>query len=185
MNPPQVDINNSVPIERWRQKTIIVEAIQFNSADSLAKIKAFMGDRFHCSETKEGHPYLAIETLDGKVFANPGDWIIRGANNEFSSCRSDIFFKSYDKVIDNPPQQSMSIGESDGGLRGMKFFRNDIIELLSKYAIGNMSSTNEAVLADMLIGTIDTWNITIRASNSYKHSQNKESIDKLINLKGI
>lgn len=44
-----------------------------------------------------------IETLEGTMMANPGDWIITGVNGEQYPCKPDIFAKSYDPVDATPP----------------------------------------------------------------------------------
>jgi len=39
---------------------------------------------------------LDIETLEGVMHANPGDWIITGVNGEKYPCKPDIFEKTYE-----------------------------------------------------------------------------------------
>lgn len=39
---------------------------------------------------------LEIETLEGTMTADVGDWIIKGVNGEFYPCKPDIFEKTYD-----------------------------------------------------------------------------------------
>lgn len=44
-------------------------------------------------------PYLFslhIETLEGRMTAQPGDWIIRGVQGEFYPCKPDIFEQTYE-----------------------------------------------------------------------------------------
>ena len=38
---------------------------------------------------------LKIYTLEGKMLASPGDWIIRGVKGEFYPCKNDIFEATY------------------------------------------------------------------------------------------
>lgn len=38
---------------------------------------------------------LTIDTLEGKMLAFPGDWIITGVNGEQYPCKPDIFEKTY------------------------------------------------------------------------------------------
>ena len=38
---------------------------------------------------------LKIYTLEGKMLANPGDWIIRGVKGEYYPCKPDIFEATY------------------------------------------------------------------------------------------
>lgn len=37
-----------------------------------------------------------IDTLEGKMHASPGDWIITGINGEKYPCKPDIFEKTYE-----------------------------------------------------------------------------------------
>jgi hypothetical protein len=46
------------------------------------------------------NPYLTIETLEGKMRANVGDWVIRGVKGEIYSCRDDIFLMTYEPADD-------------------------------------------------------------------------------------
>ena len=43
---------------------------------------------------------MNIETLEGVMHAEPGDWIITGVNGERYPCKPDIFEKTYEKVED-------------------------------------------------------------------------------------
>ena len=47
--------------------------------------------------TKE-EAYCTIETLEGKMTGNGGDYIIKGVNGEIYPCKPDIFHKTYEKV---------------------------------------------------------------------------------------
>ena len=42
--------------------------------------------------------YIKIETLEGCMKANVGDWIIKGVNGEFYPCKPDIFVKTYESI---------------------------------------------------------------------------------------
>ena len=41
---------------------------------------------------------LKIYTLEGKMLASPGDWIIRGVKGELYPCKPDIFEMTYEAV---------------------------------------------------------------------------------------
>lgn len=41
---------------------------------------------------------ITIETLEGKMLASPGDWIITGIHGEKYPCKPDIFEKTYELV---------------------------------------------------------------------------------------
>lgn len=41
---------------------------------------------------------ITISTLEGKMKAVDGDWIIRGIKGEFYPCKPDIFLATYEAV---------------------------------------------------------------------------------------
>lgn len=41
---------------------------------------------------------IVIATLEGRMFANPDDMIIRGVEGEFYPCKPGIFAESYERV---------------------------------------------------------------------------------------
>ena len=43
---------------------------------------------------------LEIETLEGTMKANKGDWIIRGVKGELYPCKPDVFDMTFEKVIE-------------------------------------------------------------------------------------
>ena len=44
---------------------------------------------------------LFIKTLEGKLGARRGDWIIKGVADEVYPCRPDIFSSTYEPVSDD------------------------------------------------------------------------------------
>ena len=45
-----------------------------------------------------GNEPLIIHTLEGKMIAMPGDWIITGVQGEQYPCKPDIFERTYEPV---------------------------------------------------------------------------------------
>lgn len=43
---------------------------------------------------------MDIETLEGTMHADPGDWIITGVKGERYPCKPDIFAQTYDRATD-------------------------------------------------------------------------------------
>jgi hypothetical protein len=81
---------------KYQKKPLVVEAIKYHIYNQLEidKIKDFMGSVHH-------HPNgdVYIDTLEGKMIARPGDWIIKGVKGEFYPCKSEIFDLLYDAII--------------------------------------------------------------------------------------
>ena len=95
---------------KYRKKPIVIEAIQLK-VDNFDEVCEFMGETpaleynpdFGIDEHgNTNEPYLGvyIETLEGKMLASYGDYIIKGVNGEFYPCKPYIFEKTYDKSDD-------------------------------------------------------------------------------------
>lgn len=78
---------------KYRKKPVVVEAEVY---------KEGMEDGFKLAPIGEGirgvvkKPY--IETLEGQMVINPGDYIITGIKGERYPCKPDIFEKTYEKA---------------------------------------------------------------------------------------
>ena len=95
---------------KYRKKPIVIEAIQLK-LDNFDEVCEFMGETPTLEHNPDfgidehgntNEPYLGvyIETLEGKMLASYGDYIIKGVNGEFYHCKPDIFEKTYDKSDD-------------------------------------------------------------------------------------
>ena len=87
--------------EQYRKKPVVIEAIQYLPHDNCDEVHRFItGDNSpweeSCTETENDE--WAIETLEGTMWAQPGDWIIRGVQGEFYPCKPDIFEATYEPV---------------------------------------------------------------------------------------
>jgi len=94
-------------MQKFRKKPVVIEAIQWEG-DNLRQIIDFTG--LHQSANKwTWQEYeqvvkrdgLKIFTLEGKMNADIGDFIIKGVNGEFYPCKPDIFEKTYEPIIYN------------------------------------------------------------------------------------
>jgi len=86
---------------KYRKKPVVIEAVQFKdctieTACEIAGLTA-RGVQIHGTPEK---PFLRIETLEGVMKANLGDWIIKGIKGEFYPCKPDIFEQTYEPVAD-------------------------------------------------------------------------------------
>lgn len=81
---------------KYVKKPIPITAIQW-TGDNMAEIAEFTNGR--CSFAKVGSGFsITIPTLEGEMGANAGDYIVRGVEGEFYTCRQDIFEKTYEKI---------------------------------------------------------------------------------------
>lgn len=89
-------------MNRYVKKPIAIEAVKWEGFNN-DEIKDFAGDSVKIEVIREGDadngipPSVdcSIETLEGVMKANVGDYIIKGVNGEFYPCKQDIFEKTY------------------------------------------------------------------------------------------
>lgn len=88
---------------KYRKKPVVIEAIQFTGtppdATNATEIINWILDgdqtaRFHLTEDDDA--YIAIDTMEGTMRADRGDWIIKGVKGEFYPCKPDIFDATYE-----------------------------------------------------------------------------------------
>lgn len=87
-------------IKKARKKPVEIEFMQFNNADNAYDISQWAVEKI---KYKVSHKfdigYMYVETLEGTMTANLGDYIVKGVNGEFYPVKPDIFEKTYE-VID-------------------------------------------------------------------------------------
>lgn len=87
---------------KYRKKPVVIDAIQFDgteeSALEIASIEDFEGVIDFKSGNFDG---FYILTLEGRMRVSPGDYVIKGIQGEYYSCKPDIFEATYEKVEDN------------------------------------------------------------------------------------
>lgn len=86
----------------YRKKPVVIEARQFteHNCDELHDWIANGGWGVTAGWTPSigAGDYLLIETLEGTMRAEVGDWIIKGVKGEFYPCKPDIFEQTYEPV---------------------------------------------------------------------------------------
>lgn len=84
-------------MSKYRKKPVVVEAARYNGeiTDELLLIlgPSNLGSATHWHAM---HGSLIINTLEGQMQAQPGDWIIKGVAGEIYPCKDDIFRKTYE-----------------------------------------------------------------------------------------
>lgn len=77
---------------KYRKKPVVIEAIKWvPESEVIRQISVFMGG-VHIDKDSR----VLIDTLEGQMAANPGDWIIKGVKGEFYPCKPDIFEATYE-----------------------------------------------------------------------------------------
>lgn len=94
---------------KFKKKPVTVEAIQW-TGKNLREVITFTDGP---PDTRSHHAGMAWEayadlvardglkiyTLEGKMLANHGDWIIRGVKGEMYPCKDEIFRLTYEPVV--------------------------------------------------------------------------------------
>lgn len=88
---------------KFRKKPIVVEAVRW-TGKNREEIRTFCSrDAFStpARQDTEGRTTkwsLLIDSLEGIMYAETGDYIIKDANGEFYLCKPDVFAKTYEAV---------------------------------------------------------------------------------------
>lgn len=103
---------------QFRKKPVVIEAVLWKGYEGDSEVEEFLlpedhasvgldyscpesGDSGHAPgcECSEDDPLpLLIQTKEGIMRADPGDWIIRGVQGELYPCKPDIFEATYEAV---------------------------------------------------------------------------------------
>jgi hypothetical protein len=99
---------------KFRKKPVVIEAIQlvavsetkrkygtsieYNSAEVAKFIGGIVRFPTRPNGTKLGRFCVEIDTLEGVMTGDVGDYIIKGVKGEFYPCKPDIFKLTYDVV---------------------------------------------------------------------------------------
>jgi hypothetical protein len=81
---------------RYRKKPVTVEALKF-TGDNTTEIARFIGDD-DPDRYVGAHDAVIIDTLEGPMRADIGDFIIRGTAGEHYPCKPHVFEQTYEPV---------------------------------------------------------------------------------------
>jgi len=88
-------------MKQFRKKPVVIEAVQWDGTTEQAiEIDTWMhGCATVMTDAKRpDYCELTIETLEGVMRVDPGDYVIRGIQGEFYPCKPDIFAETYEEV---------------------------------------------------------------------------------------
>ena len=80
----------------YRKNSVMIEAIHF-TGDNLDEIVEFTNGGARKREF-DGRVIYFIDTLEESVILSIGDYVIKGVDGEFYTCRADVFEETYEKV---------------------------------------------------------------------------------------
>jgi hypothetical protein len=82
---------------RYRKKPVVIDAVQWDgTAEGAIPIIDWI---LRCDATArydDDPAAIYIDTLEGTMRADIGDWVIRGVGGEFYPCKPDIFDATYE-----------------------------------------------------------------------------------------
>lgn len=79
---------------KYRKRPVVIEAFQWRARTPTGLPEWALAA---CTQDADG---VYIETLEGKMKASDGDFIIKGVKGEIYPCKPDIFAATYDAVED-------------------------------------------------------------------------------------
>lgn len=121
----------------YRKKPVVIEAVQW-TGENLREVIAFtdgppetksrhagmMWEHYEDLVRKDG---LKIYTLEGKMDASLGDWIIKGVKGEFYPCKPDIFAATYEPASQPiTAQPALSVAVKVKPLVWFEVYRNRV-----------------------------------------------------------
>jgi hypothetical protein len=147
----------------FRKKPVVIEAFQFQRRNNGPVPypdwyeDAVTRNDIVTSNTGKWHDptkpaYCLIQTLEGTMRADEGDWIIRGIMGEIYPCKPDIFAATYENATPSPV--STAGGERQSIGRDSHFWTL-MGEWRAAYQSGPAERLTRASAA--LIAHIDTW----------------------------
>jgi hypothetical protein len=90
---------------KYRKKPVVIEAFQLRPGSEAGRnyfpdwFKSAMHRTVEVEGDKSPLTRVRINTLEGVMYANVGDFIIQGVKGELYPCKPDIFEATYEKVL--------------------------------------------------------------------------------------
>lgn len=150
---------------KFRKKPVEIEAMRWGGeAAFAAPIIDWILDndgtaRYH-EENDAHHEHIRVDTLEGVMYAQPGDWIVRGVAGEFHPCKPDMFEQTYETVDEGfvfdplthelyqAAEQVREVNEANGWFEEQRSVGEDIA-LLHSEASEMLEAYREHGLADV------------------------------------
>lgn len=87
----------------FRKRPVVIEAIQYTGHNgwnlrNWSKDAVVESPVLEPSVDNPRGEYVQIQTSEGCMIGNVGDWIIRGTKGEFYPCKPNIFEEIYEKA---------------------------------------------------------------------------------------
>lgn len=101
---------------KYRKKPVVIDAFKWTgdvnqTEDPNWIVEAIKDGRIYFEGHGTENVLMRIDTLEGVMAANRGDFIIRGVKGEIYPCKPDIFKATYEEV--NKPSLLLKMKPSD------------------------------------------------------------------------
>lgn len=83
-------------VRKYKKKPVVIEAIHFTDKTEKECYKFLENQNIEVIIDNHKVTQIKIETLEGIMTANLGDYIIKGIKGEFYPCKPDIFEANYE-----------------------------------------------------------------------------------------
>ncbi|OPZ33919.1 MAG: hypothetical protein BWY97_00065 [Tenericutes bacterium ADurb.BinA124] len=87
-------------VKNYRKKPLVIEAVQLTEGN-FGEVNHWITGKKASYTTNRAIRYayggLPIDTLEGRVIAKIGDYVIKGIKGEFYPCKTEIFEESYEE----------------------------------------------------------------------------------------
>lgn len=84
---------------KFRKKPVVIEAEHFVFGNEDRAFNFIRCNAVPITNV-DGSKSIEIQTLEGVMRAEQGDWIIKGVKGEFYPIKNDIFLKTYEPVAE-------------------------------------------------------------------------------------
>jgi len=112
-------------VPKFQKKPVVIEAWLWDETKATfeeLKAAGMTCGHYDSHLTEDFVRNMRIQTLEGSMFADKGDMIIKGVKGEFYPCKPDIFEATYSPVAEVPVSNILGfdreIGERSGSWKG-------------------------------------------------------------------
>jgi hypothetical protein len=75
---------------RYRKKPVVIDAIRW-TGENRDEVESWSAGQVRCDGVS-----AVVDTLEGQLRGDVGDWIIRGVQGEYYPCKNEIFLATYE-----------------------------------------------------------------------------------------
>lgn len=102
---------------KFSKRPVVIEAVRY-TGDNINEVWDLFGAGVIYGPA-EDDASAYIETLEGRMEAKPGDWIIKGVQGELYPCKPDIFAATYEASPDLATQIVITVLADLMGRKGI------------------------------------------------------------------